>query len=353
MKALFSSLQLRDLNLKNRIVVSPMQQYSATDGIPGHWHLVHLGSRAVGGAGLIMTECTAVSPTAMCTINDVGIWNQDQVAAWKIITDFIHGQHAKAGIQLWHAGGKASSKHPKEGMLPLSVEEGGWLPMSASSTPINAHFPKAMTLEEISEVKEQFATAARNAVAAGFDTIELHAAHGYLLHQFYTPLTNKRNDQYGGSFENRTRLLIETVIEVRKVIPAGMPLLVRLSATDYSDDVNAWTMEESLKLAAILKDKGVDLITASGGGLVQVDQSIVKPGYQLHMATKIREAVQLSVGTVGMITDGQQANSIIENKEADLVVIAREHLRDPYFALHAALQLGETPDVPWQYARAF
>ncbi len=353
MKALFSSLQLRDLNLKNRIVVSPMQQYSATNGIPGHWHLVHLGSRAVGGAGLIITECTAVAPTGMCTVNDVGIWNHDQVAAWKIITDFIHGRNAKAGIQLWHAGGKASSKHPKDGMLPLSPEEGGWLPKSASAIPINAHRPLAMTLEEIREVKGRFAVAAQNAVAAGFDTIELHAAHGYLLHQFYSSLTNKRTDEYGGSFDNRIRLLIETVIEIRKVIPAGMPLLVRLSATDYSDDANAWTIEESVKLAVVLRDNGVDLITASGGGLVQVNQSIVKPGYQLHMATKIREAAQLPVGAVGMINDARQANSIIERKEADLIVMAREHLRDPYFALHAAVQLGETPDIPWQYERAF
>ena len=331
-----------------------MQQYSATDGIPGQWHLIHLGSRAVGGAGLIMTECTAVAAAGMCTLSDVGIWNQEQIDAWKTITDFIHSQHAKAGIQLWHAGGKASSKHPNERMAPLPLEEGGWIPKSASATPINAHLPEAMTLEEIKEVKNQFETAAQNAVLAGFDTIELHAAHGYLLHQFYSLLTNKRTDEYGGTFDNRVRLLIETVVAIRKVIPAGMPLMVRLSAVDYTTDENAWVIEDSLKIAAILKDKGVDLITASGGGLVQVDQSIVKPGYQLHMATNIREAAQIPVGTVGMITDAKQANGIIEREEADLVVIAREHLRDPYFALHAAIELGETtPNIPWQYGRAF
>ncbi|RYZ53946.1 MAG: oxidoreductase [Sphingobacteriales bacterium] len=289
----------------------------------------------------------------MCTLYDVGIWNKEQVAAWKVITGFIHEQHTKAGIQLWHAGGKASSRHPNEGMLPLTAGEGGWIPKGPSDTPINAHKPVAMTLDEILEVRDQFVQAASNAVSAGFDTIELHAAHGYLFHQFYSALTNKRTDEYGGSFENRIRLLKETVIGVRNAIPDGMPLLVRLSAVDYSNDAHAWTIEDSMKLVVILKDHGVDLITASGGGLVQVDPSIVKPGYQLPMATRIREVAGLPVGTVGMITDALQADSIIERSEADLIFIAREHLRDPYFALHAAVQLGAAPDVPWQYKRAF
>ncbi len=353
MKTLFSSLQLRDLELKNRIVVSPMQQYSADDGIPGPWHLVHLGSRAVGGAGLVMTECTAISPEAMCTPNDVGIWNKSQIEAWASIVKFIHNQESKIGIQLWHAGAKASCTHPKHGMKPVSVQDGGWIPKSSSAAPINGSISQAMTVDEIREVKEQFATAAQNAVAAGFDTIELHAAHGYLLHQFYSLLINKRTDEYGGSFENRIRLLIEVVIAVRQVIPHGMPLLVRLSAVDYSNDPIAWTMEDTLMLATILKENGVDLITASGGGFVQVDSSILSPGYQLHMASQIRRAVQMPVGTVGMITDPHQANEIIEKEEADLVVIAREHLRDPYFALHAAVALGETSSIPWQYKRAF
>jgi 2,4-dienoyl-CoA reductase-like NADH-dependent reductase (Old Yellow Enzyme family) len=352
MNGVFSSLQLRDLTLKNRIVVSPMQQYSATDGIPGQWHLVHLGSRAVGGAGLIMTECTAVSADAMCTPNDTGIWNSEQVKAWAEITTFVHEQNAKIGIQLWHAGGKASRTHPKQGMRPLSIADGGWEAKSSSATVINGHEPVAMTRDDIREAIAQFATAAHNAVEAGFDTIELHAAHGYLIHQFYSSLSNKRTDEYGGSFENRIRMLEEIVTEVRKVIPAGMPLMVRLSAVDYSNDADAWTMDDSLKLSAILKDNGIDLITASGGGLVQVDQSVVKPGYQLPMATTIRETVQIPVGAVGVITDAQQANAIIEKGAADLVVIAREHLRDPYFALHAAKELGATPDVPWQYERA-
>lgn len=353
MHALFTPLQLRELTLKNRIVLSPMQQYSAVDGIPGPWHLVHLGSRAVGGAGLILTECTAVSADGLCTPYDVGLWNNEQVAAWRGIVDFVHQQNAKIGVQLWHAGGKASSKHPNQGMKPLSLEEGGWIPKSSSATPIGGRTPQAMDLREIQQVKEQFAQAAKNAVEAGFDTIELHAAHGYLLHQFYSQLVNQRTDAYGGSFENRVRLLLEVVQEVRKVIPEGMPLLVRLSAVDYSDRPEAWTLEDSLELAPLLKENGVDLITASGGGFVHVDPAIVQPGYQLPFATAMKDAADIPVGSVGMITNAPQADTIIETNAADLVVIAREHLRDPYFALHAALALGHTPDVPWQYARAY
>ncbi len=334
MKNLFSPLRLRDLTIKNRIALSPMQQYSASKGIPGQWHLVHLGSRAVGGAGLILTECTAVSPEAMCTPYDTGIWNKEQVTAWKSIVDFVHQQNAKIGVQLWHAGGKASSTHPNDGMRPLSIQDGGWIPKSSSATPINAHRPQAMTLQEIQEVKLQFVQAAKNAVDAGFDTIELHAAHGYLLHQFYSGLINKRQDEYGGSFENRIKLLVEIVSAV-------------------SDAPGAWTLEDSLKLSEILKDSGVDLITASGGGFVQVDPTIVKPGYQLPLATAIRQATNIPVGTVGMITDTRQANDIIERNDADLVVIAREHLRNPYFAIHSAMELGQATDIPWQYKRAY
>ena len=228
MDTLFTPFQIRDLTLKNRIVLSPMQQYSATSGIPGPWHLVHLGSRAVGGAGLLLTECTAISPEGMCTLSDVGIWNKEQQAGWKTIVDFVHEQGAKIGIQLWHAGGKASSSHPNSGMIPLGPEENGWIPKSSSATPINAHRPEAMSIDDIKMVKNQFVIAAQNAIETGFDTIELHAAHGYLLHQFYSALINKRTDMYGGSFENRIRFLIEVVQDVRKVMPAGMPLLLRL-----------------------------------------------------------------------------------------------------------------------------
>lgn len=333
--------------------MSPMQQYSATDGIPGPWHLVHLGSRAVGGAGLILTECTAVSAEGMCTLSDVGIYNKQQTEAWREITDFVHGQNCKIGIQLWHAGGKASSSHPDHGMKPLTIEEGGWTPKGSSNTPINQHHPEEMTIEDIEKVIGDFQAAAKNAINAGFDVIEIHAAHGYLLHQFYSALINKRTDQYGGSFENRTRLLREVVTSIRKVVPESIPVFVRLSAVDYSDSEDAWTLEESLKLSEILKGLGVDFITASGGGFVQVDQNIVKPGYQVPLATSILEQVQIPVGAVGMIVDAHQANEIIENRQADLVIIAREHLRDPYFGIHAAIALEETTDIPWQYKRGF
>lgn len=226
MKALFTPLRLRKLEIKNRIVVSPMQQYSAQNGLPNNWHLVHLGSRAVGGAGLIITECTAVAPEGLNTLYDVGIWNEPQVAAWKPIVKFVQEQGSKMAVQLWHAGGKGSSKHPKEGMKPLSVEEGGWITKSSSATPIGLHKPVAMSVADIEHVKVQFVNGAKNAVKAGFDAIELHAAHGYLFHQFYSELINKRTDEYGGSFENRIRLLVETVQAVRQAIPNEMPLLV-------------------------------------------------------------------------------------------------------------------------------
>ncbi|MEH0152676.1 NADH:flavin oxidoreductase/NADH oxidase [Limibacter armeniacum] len=353
MKALFNPIRLRSLEIKNRIVMSPMQQYSAQDGIPNQWHLVHLGSRAVGGAGLIITECTSVAPKGMNTLYDLGIWNDKQVSAWKPIVDFVHQQGSKIAVQLWHAGGKGSSSHPNEGMKPLNEEEGGWVPKSSSNTPIGRHQPEAMNLEEIQRVKVDFVTAAKNAIRAGFDSIEIHAAHGYLFHQFYSELINQRTDQYGGSFENRIRLLVETVEEIRKVISSEMPLLVRLLATDYSDDAKAWTLDNSLQLSKILKEKGVDLITASGGGFVNVDSAIVKPGYQLPFATRIKEETEIKVGTVGMITDALQANAIIESQQSDLIVIARELLRNPYFAINAAMELGENPAIPWQYKRAY
>lgn len=353
MSALFTPLQLRSMKLKNRIVVSPMQQYSAHEGIPSAWHLVHLGSRAVGGAGLIITECTAVSAEGLCTLYDAGIWNEGQTEAWKPIVNFVHAQGAKIAVQLWHAGGKASTTHPKDGMKPLALSQGGWIAKSASATPINHHRPLAMTIDEIKQTQRDFVHAARNAVKAGFDAVELHAAHGYLIHQFYSELINKRTDEYGGSFENRIRFLTEIVQQLRNEIPQEMPLLLRLSTVDYEDSANGWTLEDSVRLAAILKELGVDIITASGGGFVQVDQTIVKPGYQLPFATAIKESTHLPTGAVGMITEALQADEIIKNQKADLVVIAREHLRDPYFALHAAIELNETPGVPWQYERGF
>ncbi|SEM89863.1 2,4-dienoyl-CoA reductase [Chryseobacterium taichungense] len=349
---LFSPLYLRSLTLKNRIVVSPMQQYSANNGIPGNWHLVHLGSRAVGGAGLILTECTAVSPEGLATLNDVGIWNDEQQEAWKNIVDFVHEQEAKIGIQLWHSGGKGSLRHPNQRMKPLTDEEGAWTVKSSSATEINGVIPQEMTVAEIHELTQKFADAAMRAVEAGFDTIELHAGHGYLFHQFYSAVINKRNDEYGGSFDNRIRFLVETVRAVRKVIPEIMPLLVRISAVDYIDTPEGWTLEDSAALSEVLKENGVDLITASGGGFTNVSKDKVFPGYQVPFAAAIKKTGILT-GAVGMITEAQQADEIITSGKADLVVIAREHLRDPYFAIHAAKELDVETEIPWQYQRAF
>ena len=350
---LFSPLTLRGLTLKNRIVVSPMQQYSAFNGIPGNWHLVHLGSRAVGGAGLIMTECSAVSPDGLATLSDVGIWNDEQKNAWKNIVGFVHEQNAKIGIQLWHSGGKGSLKHPNEKMKPLSKEEGGWTVKSSSPTEINGVIPQELTIDEIQELKVKFTEAALRAVDAGFDVIELHAGHGYLFHQFYSAVINKRQDEYGGSLENRIRFLLETVGEVRRAIPDGMPLLVRISAVDYLETPDAWTLDDSIVLAKILRENGVDLITASGGGFANVSKDRVFPGYQVPFAAIIKQQTVIATGAVGMITEAVQANEIIVNDEADLVFIAREHLRDPYFALDAAKELEIQTEIPWQYRRAF
>ncbi|MBT30244.1 MAG: oxidoreductase [Thalassobius sp.] len=353
MKNLFSPLQLRGITLKNRIALSPMQQYSASNGIPNNWHLVHLSSRAVGGAGLIITECTAVSPEGMNTLYDTGLWNNEQVEAWKPIVNFVHEQGAKIAVQLWHSGGKGSHKHPNEGMKPLPLSEGGWQVKSASATEMGGVIPQELSREEIQKVISDFVSSAKRAVEAGFDSIELHAGHGYLFHQFYSAVINKRDDEYGGDFKNRIRLLIEIVQQIRKVIPESMPLLARISAVDYLEQKEAWQLSDSIKLSKILKENGVDLITASGGGFAHVDKSKVFPNYQLPFATAIKEEAQVLTGAVGMITTPNQANEIVLADKADLVVIAREHLRDPYFAIHSAQQLGIENEVPWQYKRGF
>ncbi|PBJ05450.1 NADH:flavin oxidoreductase/NADH oxidase [Flavobacterium sp. ACN6] len=350
---LFSPITLRSLTLKNRIILSPMQQYSAQNGIPNNWHLVHLGSRAVGGAGLILTECTAVAPEGLATLSDVGIWNDLQQNAWKNIVDFVQQQDAKIGIQLWHSGAKGSLHHPNERMKPLTAEEGGWSVKSSSASEVNGVLTKAFTIAEIQELKTSFVKAALRAVDAGFDTIKLHAGHGYLFHQFYSQVINQRTDQYGGSFDNRIRLLIETVQEIRKVIPEEMPLMVRISAVDYIETALGWTLQDSVALAKILKENGVDFITASAGGFTNVSKDKVYPGYQVSFAQTIKEQTGILTGAVGMITDAQQADTIITENKADLVVIAREHLRNPYFSIHAAKELEMDIEIPWQYKRAF
>ena len=351
---LFSPIQLRSLMLKNRLVMSPMQQYSSPEGLVGPWHLVHLGSRAVGGVGLIITEATAVVPEGRNTLFDTGLWNEVQVAAWQPIVHFVQAQGAKIAVQLWHAGGKGSHAHPAAGFHYLPPAEGGWTTKSASSVSLDhQHTSEALTVPEIADLVMTFAAAARRAVQVGFDAIELHAGHGYLFHQFYSALVNHRHDDYGGAFENRIRLLVETVDAIRAIIPDAMPLLVRLSAVDFSDEEHAWHLADSVRLAAVLQQHGVDVITASAGGFGMPDRAKVVPLYQVPYAEKIRAATGIVTGAVGLITTPEQANNLIADGQADLVLLARELLRDPYFPLRAAATLlAETP-VPKQYKRAF
>lgn len=355
MATLFNTLQLRDLTLGNRIVLSPMQQYSSKDGRANDWHLVHLGSRAVGGAGLIITESTAVTPDGRSTHHDMGLWEDEQIDPWHRINAFVHAQGAKIALQLGHFGSKGSRSHPNEGLKYLSPDDGGWQTVSSSAVaPFSGmSMPLALTTAQIKAIIAQFGKAAQRAVEAGFDAIELHGAHGYLIHQFYSELINQRTDAYGGSFVNRTRFAREVVAEVRRVMPDRMPLLVRLSAVDYVDDPKGWTLTQAVELAQQLKAGGVDLITASAGGFVFLDKSKVTPGYQTPFATTIKEQTGLLTGAVGMITTPELANEIIQQEKADLVVIAREHLRNPYFSTQAAQALGQPIDVPFQYKRAY
>ena len=352
---LFTPITIRGVTLKNRVVMSPMQQYSSIDGFATDWHLVHLGSRAVGGAGLIVTESASINPLARSTTNDIGIWKDEHIEKWQQINSFIHQQGAKVAMQLGHFGSKASRSHPNDGFNYLEIEKGGW--QTVSSSP-NAPFtgmsvPKELSIEEINQIKNDFKSAALRSVKAGFDIIELHFAHGYLVHQFLSKLINQRTDKYGGSFENRTRLALEIVEEIRKVIPNEMPLFVRISAVDYVDNENAWTIEDSINFSKMLKEKGTDLITASAGGFSWVDKTKLSEGYQVPFAKAIKENTEILTGAVGLITKATTANEIISNSNADLVIIAREHLRNPYFTQNASMELELPIEAPWQYKRAF
>lgn len=352
MSLLFSPLKIKNIALKNRIVVSPMCQYSAKDGFPNNWHLVHLGSRAVGGAGLIITEATAVSPEARISVGDLGLWKDEQIDKFKEIVDFIHANGSIAGIQLAHAGRKASFDIPWENPLQLDAANGGWDTVSASNEPFNHtdKTPIALDIAGIEKVKADFKTTTIRAIKAGFKVVEIHAAHGYLQHQFLSPLSNKRTDEYGGSFENRIRLLMETVAAVQEVWPAENPLFVRISATDWAE--GGWNLEESIRLSALLKEKGVDLIDASSGGLTLAQQIPLKPGYQVEFAAAIKKETGIKTGAVGLITEENQAEEILQSGEADLIFIARELLRNPYFPLDAAFNLGDDLKWPAQYDRA-
>lgn len=354
MAHLFDPLTLRDVTLPNRIVVSPMCEYSSVDGFATDWHLVHLGSRAVGGAGLVLTEATAVLPEGRISPQDLGIWSDEHIPRLAQVVEFIHANGAVAGIQLAHAGRKASTRRPWDGHGALTVEEGGWAKVVAPSAVAfapNYPSPQALTLEGIQEIVAGFTAAARRARQAGFRVIEVHGAHGYLIHEFLSPLSNQRDDAYGGSFENRTRLLREVVAAVRTVWPAHLPLFVRLSVTDWID--GAWDTAQSVDLSRELKALGVDLIDCSSGGNAAQAQIPVGPGYQTPLAARVRaEAGGILTGAVGMITSATQAEQIVATGQADVVLLARELLRDPYWPLHAARELGQTTTWPVQYLRA-
>ena len=353
MPHLFESLKLRSIELANRIAVSPMCQYSSIDGFVNDWHLVHLGSRAVGGAGLVIVEATAVLPEARISPQDVGIWSDAHVEPLARIARFLHEQGSFAGIQLAHAGRKASTSRPWEGEGRVPESEGGWTDVIApSALPFTDAYPMPRELEEdgIRSIVQAFAQAARRALQAGFDVIELHAAHGYLLHEFLSPLSNRRADLYGGSLENRMRLAREVVTEIRGVWPENLPLLIRISATDWTE--GGWDIEQSIELVRQLAPLGVDLIDCSSGGNVATARIPVGPGYQTTFAEQIRHATGVPTGAVGMILDPAQADHIVRSGQADLVFLARELLRDPYWPLRAARELGVITSWPPQYARA-
>ncbi len=329
-----------------------MCQYSSQDGFSNDWHLVHLGSRAQGGAGVVILEASAVVPEGRISSADLGIWKDEQVPGLARIAAFIHGQGARAGIQLAHAGRKGSMAPPSAGERLLKPQEGGWQPVAPSALAFSADYavPAALDQAGIHGIVGAFAAAARRALAAGFDFVEIHAAHGYLLHQFLSPLANQRTDAYGGSLENRMRLPLEVVDAVRAVWPAHLPLFVRISATDWAE--GGWTADDSVELARLFSARGVDLVDVSSGGLVPAAKIPVGPGFQAPFAARIRREAGIATAAVGMITDPHQANAIVANGEADLVLLAREMLRDPYWPVHAAATLGETAAWPVQYLRA-
>ena len=350
---LLAPLELGNITLPNRVVVSPMCQYSSEDGFANDWHLVHLGSRAVGGAGLVITEATAVTPEGRISPHDLGLWKDDHIVYLKRIVDFLHRHGSFAGIQLAHAGRKASMRAPWMGEGIATAEEGGWDNVLApSAVPYAPHYkqPQALDAAGIDRIVTGFVQAARRALLAGFDVVELHAAHGYLLHEFLSPLSNHRSDKYGGSLENRLRLLIHIVDTVREVWPQEKPLFVRISATDWAED--GWNLQSSMALAAQLRLRKVDLVDVSSGGLVPGVKIPVGPGYQTHFSEQIRRHTGVMTGTVGMITEPAQADHILRTGQADLVLMAREFLRDPYWALHAADDLGQKIAWPVQYLRA-
>ena len=354
MSALFQPLQLRDITLRNRIAVSPMCEYSAIGGTVQPWHLVHLGSRAVGGAGLVIAEASAVSATGQISPADAGIWNDEHVAAWQPITRFIAEQGAVAGIQLAHAGRKAATRPPFEGGRPIPSDAGeSWLPVAPSAVAFDEGYQTPLALDEagIASIVAEFRTAAQRSLDAGFKLIELHAAHGYLLHEFLSPQSNLREDRYGGSFENRIRIVRDVIAKTREVWPERLPLFLRISATDWVD--GGWDIEQSVALALAISNDGVDLIDCSSGGNVPHAKIPVEPGYQVPFARRIRAETRIATGAVGLITEPAQAEKIIADGDADIVLLARQLLREPFWPRRAARELGVEPPTPKQYQRAW
>jgi 2,4-dienoyl-CoA reductase-like NADH-dependent reductase (Old Yellow Enzyme family) len=348
---LFKPLTLRGTSFRNRAWVAAMCQYSSTDGLPSDWHLVHLGGLATGGAGLVLTEATAVTAEGRISSYDAGLWNDDQLTAYQRITAFIRGQGAVPGIQLAHAGRKASTRRPGEGGGTVGLGDGGWLAVAPSPLAYAGYAtPREMSVEDIAVTVRAFADAARRADAAGFEVVELHAAHGYLIHEFLSPLSNHRRDGYGGDFTGRTRFLLEVAEAVRDAWPAEKPLFIRFSATDWVD--GGWTTEETVEAAKLVGVLGVDLVDISSGGLSADQQVPVGPGYQVPLARLVREGSGLPVAAVGLITEPQQAEQVLVDGSADAVLLARALLRDPHWPLRAARELGDDVEWPVQYARA-
>ena len=350
---LFTEFRLREIELKNRIAVSPMCEYSAEEGHPTTWHLVHLGSRAVGGAALVMTEATSVSAIGRISPEDTGIYLDSHTEAWRPIVNFVKQQGAVAGIQLAHAGRKASTKAPWFGGGPLGNQEGGWRTVSASALPFDEGYavPDELSLSQIEAILIEYQDATKRALAAGFQVVEIHAAHGYLLHQFLSPFSNHRKDAYGGSFENRIRMLVRVTQVVRGAWPENLPLLVRISATDWKE--GGWDIVQSIELCRRFKGLGVDLVDVSSGGAIPGVKIPVGPGYQVEFAEAIRREVEIPTGAVGMIIDPAQADTILMSEQADMVFLARELLRDPYWPRRAAKALNVKIKAPPQYERAW
>jgi 2,4-dienoyl-CoA reductase-like NADH-dependent reductase (Old Yellow Enzyme family) len=351
--SLFAPLRFRELELKNRIGVSPMCEYSAKDGHPVPWHLVHLGSRAVGGAGLVFTEATAVQAIGRISPADTGIYLDGHIESWKPIADFIREQGAVPGMQLAHAGRKGSTAAPWLGGQKVPISDGGWVPVAPSALAFDTTYPepKALSIAEIDQIVEDFRSGAKRALAAGFQVVEVHSAHGYLSHEFLSPLSNLRTDEYGGSFENRVRFPLRVAKAVREAWPEKWPVFVRISATDWKE--GGWDLEQSIELCKKFKALGVDLIDVSSGGLVPGVKIPVGPGYQVKFAAAIRREAGLSTAAVGMLTDAAQAQTILTTEQADMVFLARELLRDPYWPRRAAQELGVKLKPPVQYERAW